>query len=87
MIESNVLVEVSHWSISLVKLLQQNTKTQHLSEEQARWAREKESKVSFSFQNQMRFRVDLWVCRAVLELNFLNIENISKSTAHAMSDF
>lgn len=48
---------------------------------------EKESKVSFSFPNQMRFRVDLWVCRAVLELNSFNIENICKSTAHARSDF
>jgi len=54
MIESNVMVEVSQWSISLVKPLQQKTKTQHLSKEQDRWARGKEAKVSSSFPDQMR---------------------------------
>lgn len=90
MIESNVLVEVSRWSISLVKPLQQNTKTQHLSREQARWAREKESKVSFSFPNQMRFILPLQrvragsTCRFVglsVEHNSHKIKKSSESTA------
>lgn len=90
MIESNVLVEVSRWSISLVKPLQQNTKTQHLSREQARWVREKESQgiLLFFKPNEIHFtfaknqgRVD----GHSVQHNSHYIKNISIGTAHVLS--